>query len=54
VDLIVTDLGVFKVAAKGHDDGLTLVDIAPGVTLGELHHKTEAPFAIADDVEVTA
>jgi 3-oxoacid CoA-transferase subunit B len=54
VDLIITDLGVFQVAAKGHDDGLTLIDIAPGVTLGELHHKTEAPFAIADNLEVAA
>jgi 3-oxoacid CoA-transferase subunit B len=54
VDLIITDLGVFRVAAKGHDDGLTLIDIAPGVTLSELHHKTEAPFAIADDLEIAA
>jgi 3-oxoacid CoA-transferase subunit B len=46
VDLIITELGVFKVAAKGHDDGLTLVDLAPGVSLAELHEKTEAPFSI--------
>jgi 3-oxoacid CoA-transferase subunit B len=47
VDLVITDLGVFSVSAKGHDDGLTLVDLAPGVTLAELHEKTEAPFAVA-------
>ncbi len=29
VDLIITDLGVFQVTAKGHDDGLVLIDIAP-------------------------
>jgi 3-oxoacid CoA-transferase subunit B len=46
VDLIITDLGVFQVAAKGHDDGLVLVDIAPGVTLGDLHESTEAPFSV--------
>ena len=54
VDLVITDLGVFEVAAKGHDDGLVLVDIAPGVTLAELHEKTEAPFAIADELEIAA
>jgi 3-oxoacid CoA-transferase subunit B len=54
VDLIITDLGVFKVTAKGHDDGLVLVDIAPGVTLAELHEKTEAPFSLAAHLEVAA
>jgi 3-oxoacid CoA-transferase subunit B len=47
VDLIITDLGVFKVAAKGHDDGLTLIDIAPGVTLSDVHESTDAPFSVA-------
>jgi 3-oxoacid CoA-transferase subunit B len=54
VDLIITDLGVFKVAAKGHDDGLTLVDIAPGVTLEELHEKTEAPFSVVPHLGIAA
>ena len=54
VDLIITDLGVFQVAAKGHDDGLTLIDLAPGVTLEELHEKTEAPFAVAHHVHHAA
>jgi 3-oxoacid CoA-transferase B subunit len=54
VDLIITDLGVFQVTAKGHDDGLVLVDIAPGVTLEELHEKTEAPFAVAAHLGVAA
>jgi len=54
VDLVITDLAVFKVAAKGHDDGLTLVDIAPGVTLVELHAKTEAPFAVAAELKIAA
>jgi 3-oxoacid CoA-transferase subunit B len=54
VDLIVTDLGVFQVTAKGHDDGLVLVDIAPGVTLAELHEKTEAPFTVASHLKVPA
>ena len=46
VDLIITDLGVFEVRAKGHDDGLVLVDIAPGVTVDELRAKTEAGFRV--------
>jgi 3-oxoacid CoA-transferase B subunit len=54
VDLIITDLGVFQVTAKGHDDGLVLVDIAPGVTLAELHEKTEAPFTVASHLKVPA
>jgi 3-oxoacid CoA-transferase subunit B len=54
VDLVITDLGVFSIASKGHDDGLTLVDIAPGVTLEELHEKTEAPFAVAQGLHVAA
>ena len=54
VDLIITDLGVFEVAAKGQDGRLRLVDMAPEVTLAELHSKTEAPFMVADTVKVTA
>jgi len=54
VDLVITDLGVFSIASKGHDDGLTLVDIAPGVTLEELHEKTQAPFSIRAGLHVVA
>jgi 3-oxoacid CoA-transferase subunit B len=54
VDLIITDLGVFKVAAKGHDDGLTLVEIAPTVTLADLHENTEAPFSVVPHLGVAA
>ena len=53
VDLVITDLGVFQVTEKGHD-GLVLVDIAPGVTLAELHEKTEAPFTVAANLKVAA
>ena len=54
VDLVITELGVFSVAAKGHDDGLTLVETAPGVALAEVHEKTEAPFSVAGHLEITA
>jgi 3-oxoacid CoA-transferase subunit B len=42
VDLIVTDLGVFDVARPG----LTLVDLAPGVTVDQVRSQTQAGFAI--------
>jgi 3-oxoacid CoA-transferase subunit B len=46
VDLIVTDLGVFQVDKKGAD-GLTLLELAEGVSLDEIKAKTEAPFKLA-------
>ena len=45
VDLIVTDLCVFDVDKTG-EGGLTLVDMAPGVTAEELRSKTEASFKV--------
>jgi 3-oxoacid CoA-transferase subunit B len=49
VNLIITDLGVFDVDTPG-TPGLTLVDVAPEVTLDELRAKTEAPFAVHPDL----
>jgi 3-oxoacid CoA-transferase subunit B/3-oxoadipate CoA-transferase beta subunit len=45
VDLVVTELGVFDVA-RGKSP-LTLLELAPGVTLDEVRAKTEAPFEVA-------
>ena len=42
VDLIITDLGVFQVDENG--GGLTLIEIAPGVTVDDIKAKTEAEF----------
>ncbi len=42
VNLVVSDLGVFDVGRPG----LTLVDLAPGVTMDEMRAKTEAEFAV--------
>jgi 3-oxoacid CoA-transferase subunit B len=50
VQLVITDLGVFEVAA----DGLILVDVAPEVTLDELRSKTEARFAVSPAVKLAA
>jgi len=46
VDLIITDLCVMS-CDKEKGGGLTLVELAPGVTLEEVKAKTGAPFAVA-------
>ncbi len=48
--LIVTDLCVLEVDHPGQD-GLTLVDIAPGVTVEELRAKTEATFKVREGLK---
>ncbi len=47
VNVIVSDLAVFDVARPG----LTLLDMAPGVTMEELKAKTEAPFSVSDSLK---
>jgi 3-oxoacid CoA-transferase subunit B len=54
IDLVITELGVFEVGSKGHDGGLRLIDLAPGVTLDEIRSKTEAPFSVAPELHVAA
>ena len=46
VNLLVTDLGVFDVGRPG----LTLVDVAPEVTVDEIRSKTEASFTVHPDM----
>lgn len=48
VSRIITELGVFDVDFM---EGLTLVEIAEGVTVEELKSKTEAPFKVADNLK---
>ncbi len=50
VDLIVTDLAVIEVGPEG----LTLVEVAPGWTPGEVATLTDAPLAPADDLREMA
>ena len=51
VDLIITELGVLEVRRTGTPQ-LTLVDMAPGVTVEEIRSKTEAPFVIHQDLHL--
>ena len=43
VDLIITDLAVFACDRRG-GSGLTLMELAPDVSLAEIRNKTAAPF----------
>ncbi len=45
VDLVITDLGVFGI--DRHGGGMTLIELAPGVTLDEIASKTEASYRVA-------
>jgi len=46
VDMIITDLCVFAIDRK--QGGLNLIEMAPGVVLGEIRQKTGADFVAAD------
>jgi 3-oxoacid CoA-transferase subunit B len=46
VDLVITDLGVFEIDKAG-DGGMTLVEVADGVTLEQIAENTEAAYGVA-------
>ncbi|RDL29916.1 Succinyl-CoA:3-ketoacid-coenzyme A transferase [Venustampulla echinocandica] len=48
VSRIITELAVFDV---NHTEGLTLIEVAEGVTVEEVQKKTEAPFKVAEDLK---
>ncbi len=45
VDMVITDMGVFSIDKKG-DGGMTLIELAPGVTLDEIKQNTQADFKV--------
>ena len=48
VDMVITDLGVFTIDKHG-DEGMTLVELADGVSLEEIAGKTQAKYKILLD-----
>ncbi|PVE25127.1 succinyl-CoA--3-ketoacid-CoA transferase, partial [Microvirga sp. KLBC 81] len=42
----ITDLGVFSIDKKG-GSGMTLIELADGVTVDEIRAKTQAEFKVA-------
>jgi 3-oxoacid CoA-transferase subunit B len=47
VDLVITELGVFAIDGRG----MTLTELAPGVTLDEIASKTEANYQVAPSLK---
>jgi 3-oxoacid CoA-transferase subunit B len=46
VDMVITDLAVFTIDKAGKS-GMTLIELAPGVSVDEVKAKTEAGFKVA-------
>ncbi|WP_296577590.1 3-oxoacid CoA-transferase subunit B [Phreatobacter sp.] len=53
VDLVITDLGVFAIDKKG-GGGMTLIELAEGVTLAEIAANTEASYTVAPGLAAAA
>jgi 3-oxoacid CoA-transferase subunit B len=53
VDLVITDLGVFAIDKKG-GTGMTLLELADGVTVDEIRANTEANFTVARNLLAAA
>jgi 3-oxoacid CoA-transferase subunit B len=48
VDMVITDLGVFDIDKK--KGGMTLIELAPGVSKDEIRAKTEADYTVASGI----
>jgi 3-oxoacid CoA-transferase subunit B len=53
VDLVITDLAVFSIDKHGKD-GMTLIELAGGISLDEIKANTEANFKVAADLKTKA
>ena len=47
IDMVITDLGVFSVGQQGNSAGLTLTELAPGVSLDDIRSRTDAEFHVS-------
>jgi 3-oxoacid CoA-transferase subunit B len=53
VDLVITDHAVFEIDKAG-GTGMTLIELADGVTVDEVKAKTEASFKVAPSIKTKA
>jgi 3-oxoacid CoA-transferase subunit B len=49
VDMVITDMGVFDIDKK--KGGMTLIELAPDVTLDEITKKTQASFKVDSKIK---
>jgi len=50
IDMVITDLGVFTIDRAG-GGGLTLVELAPDVTLDDIKNNTQASYKVANTLK---
>jgi len=50
VDMVITDLAVFTIR-KNDPNGMMLIEIAPGVTEGDVRARTEADYRLAPNLQ---
>jgi 3-oxoacid CoA-transferase subunit B len=50
VDMVITDLGVLTIDKKG-GQGISLIELSPGVTVEEVRAKTEPPIKVATNLK---
>jgi 3-oxoacid CoA-transferase subunit B len=48
--MVITDLGVFTVDREG-SGGLTLIELAPDVTLDDIKNNTQASYKVANTLK---
>jgi 3-oxoacid CoA-transferase subunit B len=53
VDMVITDLGVFAIDKKG-GTGMTLIELASGVTLDDVKANTQASFTVSPALSAAA
>ena len=49
VDMVITDLGIFTIDKRG-SGGMTLVELAPGVSLDKIKAKTDATYRVGPNL----